>query len=98
MIRKCGECNGQGVVHLPAKFDSPEIADLFRQTSATFGVTTSAIMGKGRHPNTVAARHFVVRHLRDSEGWTNKELGTLFSMDHSSIIYILNGRRDRMRR
>ncbi len=57
-------------------------------------VTPFDLLGKDRRPMFVKAREAVIARL-DADGYSSQEIGRFLQRDHSTVLYHLNGRRQR---
>lgn len=69
---------------LGMKQSTPE--RILSAVSGYTGISTAAIMAKGRHRPIVEARHIAMHLMRKSAGMTLVAIGDLFDRDHSTVI------------
>lgn len=63
--------------------------EIVADVSKKYGVACEVIMGKRRTRTVVAARHCAIRRIRKETTLSLFEIGDLFEMDHTTVIYIL---------
>ena len=66
----------------------PAVRKLIREVAARRGVALSTIVSRSHEPRAVAARAEVMLHLR-MQGWSTPEIGRVFLMHHSNVLYSL---------
>lgn len=83
---------------LDTKIDELNRRDLtqeFRKICKNYGVLLDEIFSMNRDKAVVSARKDIAIYLRKELGWGFVAIGKLLDRDHSSIMYAVNGRKDR---
>ena len=70
-----------------------ELTDKTEAIVDKYGTTVAEVIGVSRFRHVVNARREVVRLFREVTGWSYPALGGLFNRDHTSIIYLVNGKK-----
>ena len=63
------------------------VLPIIQEAADLFMVTPEEVLGSGRTPSVVRARHFSLALSRHRFRWSYPELGIVFGMEHTSVMH-----------